>query len=73
MLVQDLGHRGPEEAFRGFRPRGKPYAFDYAFDEDASQVEVYKKTTKYLIEGLLEGFHATVFCYGATGAGKTYT
>jgi len=33
-----LGHNHPEEAFRGFRPKGKPYAFDFAFDENATQV-----------------------------------
>jgi len=25
------------------------------------------------LDGLLEGYNATVFAYGATGAGKTYT
>lgn len=26
-----------------------------------------------LVEGVLDGFNATVFAYGSTGAGKTYT
>jgi len=26
-----------------------------------------------LVEGVLHGYNATVFAYGATGAGKTYT
>ncbi len=26
-----------------------------------------------MVEGVLHGFNATVFAYGATGAGKTYT
>ena len=30
-------------------------------------------TTQFLIEGVLEGYNATVFAYGATGAGKTHT
>ena len=34
---------------------------------------MYKKTTKFLLDGVLEGFNATVFAYGATGHGKTYT
>jgi len=49
------------------------YAFDYAFDKDCGQTEIFKHTTKYLVEGVLHGFNATVFAYGATGAGKTYT
>jgi kinesin family protein 18/19 len=30
-------------------------------------------TTQFLIDGVLEGYNATIFAYGATGAGKTYT
>jgi len=26
-----------------------------------------------LIDGVMDGFNATVFAYGATGCGKTYT
>lgn len=26
-----------------------------------------------MVDGLLKGFNATIFAYGATGAGKTYT
>ena len=35
--------------------------------------EVFEKTTKNLLNGILNGYNATVFAYGATGAGKTYT
>lgn len=55
------------------RNREKRYAFDYAFDEDTDQDEVYRCTTKFLISGVFRGFNATVFAYGNTGAGKTYT
>ena len=37
------------------------------------QEEIYNLTTRNLVDGVLEGFNATVFSYGATGAGKTYT
>jgi len=30
-------------------------------------------TSKFLCEGVLNGYNSTVFAYGATGAGKTYT
>ena len=43
------------------------------FDKNTSQQEIYNKTTKPLLEGIIEGFNATVFAYGATGSGKTYT
>jgi kinesin family protein 18/19 len=28
---------------------------------------------KFTLDGVLEGYNASVFAYGATGAGKTYT
>ena len=34
---------------------------------------MYEHTAKFLLEGVANGFNATVFAYGATGAGKTYT
>ena len=55
------------------RTKEKQYAFDAAFDQDAPQLEVFKNTTKFLCEGVLNGYNSTVFAYGQTGAGKTYT
>lgn len=46
------------------------YAFDAAFDADASQASVYEKTAKPHIPAVLDGYNVTVFAYGATGAGK---
>ena len=48
-------------------------AFDYIFDENDKQEKIFNSTTKFLIEGVVNGYNATVFAYGATGAGKTYT
>lgn len=55
------------------RSKEKQYAFDCAFDASTGQNEIFECTTKFLVEGILEGYNATVFAYGATGAGKTYT
>lgn len=49
------------------------FAFDRVFDETASQVEVFENTTKAIIDGVLNGINCSVFAYGSTGAGKTYT
>jgi len=61
-----------EDVFKN-KSREQQYAFDFAFDKNTTQSEVYENTTKFLLSGILEGFNATVFAYGATGAGKTYT
>ncbi|XP_020593274.1 kinesin-like protein KIN-8A isoform X2 [Phalaenopsis equestris] len=55
------------------RVRGRHFCFDASFPESTSQQEVYSTTTTKLVESVLEGRNGSVFCYGATGAGKTYT
>ena len=55
------------------RTRESKYAFDRVFSSSATQREVFEHTTKGLIDGVLDGYNATVFAYGATGAGKTHT
>lgn len=55
---------------RGFLPPGTKrykdhrYTFDRVFDEQARQLDVFEGTTKPLLDGLLDGFNATVFAYG---------
>ena len=58
---------------RARRTKEKTYAFDYAFDENCSNQKVYDNTISLLLNGVINGYNATVFAYGATGAGKTYT
>lgn len=65
--------RTTKKTFLKRRSKDIRYAFDRVFDERTTQLEVYQNTTKFLIPGILNGFNATVFAYGATGAGKTYT
>ncbi|XP_069808660.1 kinesin-like protein KIF19 isoform X4 [Dendropsophus ebraccatus] len=63
----------PDDILRANRSREKTYMFDVAFDYSATQDTVYRLTTKGLIEGVISGYNATVFAYGPTGCGKTYT
>uniref|UniRef100_A0A8D0YHV3 Kinesin-like protein KIF19 n=1 Tax=Sus scrofa TaxID=9823 RepID=A0A8D0YHV3_PIG len=63
----------PDDILRAHRSREKSYLFDVAFDFTATQEMVYQATTKSLIEGVISGYNATVFAYGPTGCGKTYT
>lgn len=55
------------------RHKEHKFIFDKLFDETSTQNEIYESTTKPSIEAVLDGYNATVFAYGATGCGKTYT
>ena len=58
---------------RTHRTKERRYTFDKAFGSSASNKDVYQKTARALISGVLNGQNGTVFAYGATGSGKTYT
>ena len=49
------------------------YKFDYIFGQNSQQNEVYQYSTSFLVNNMFEGFNSTIFAYGSTGAGKTYT
>ena len=72
VLMDPIEYNGPTTVFKN-RTREQTYAFDYAFDKYSTQKFVFENSTKFLIEGVTLGYNATVFAYGATGAGKTYT
>ncbi|SPO23037.1 related to kinesin [Ustilago trichophora] len=55
------------------RSKDVRYAFDRVFDSTASQTDVFEETCKPLLDGILNGYNASVFAYGATGCGKTHT
>ncbi|XP_075626431.1 kinesin-like protein KIF19 [Balearica regulorum gibbericeps] len=63
----------PDDVLRASRSREKSYVFDMALDSTATQETVYRATTQDLLTGVISGYNATVFAYGPTGCGKTYT
>jgi len=61
------------DPLRAARTREKRYAFDHVFNQSSPQQLVFNRTTRLLVPGVIDGYNATVFAYGATGAGKTFT
>ncbi|KAL7999410.1 putative kinesin-like protein [Plasmopara halstedii] len=49
------------------------FSFDHVYDQHCTQGTVYENTAKAVVESSLEGYNATIFAYGQTGTGKTYT
>ncbi|XP_060082890.1 kinesin-II 95 kDa subunit-like [Ylistrum balloti] len=51
----------------------KDFTFDAVYDWDSKQTELYEETFRDLVQSVIEGFNGTIFAYGQTGTGKTYT
>ncbi|KFB51720.1 AGAP007502-PA-like protein [Anopheles sinensis] len=51
----------------------KKFTFDRTFAPNSKQNEVYQAVVAPYIEEVLSGFNCTVFAYGQTGTGKTFT
>jgi len=51
----------------------QPFCFDACFPPGSTQDLLYDACAKEVVSGCLEGFNGTIFAYGQTGAGKTWT
>lgn len=51
----------------------KLFTFDTVFGLESKQMEVYNQAARPIVENVLEGYNGTIFAYGQTGTGKTYT
>ena len=51
----------------------KVCTFDSVFSEESTQQEIFDQVGKPLCEHSIAGYNTTIFAYGQTGAGKTYT
>ncbi|KAK3486342.1 putative kinesin-related protein bimC [Neurospora crassa] len=51
----------------------KTYTFDRVFSQAADQAMVFDEVVKPILEEMLAGYNCTIFAYGQTGTGKTYT
>ncbi|KAI3856004.1 hypothetical protein MKW92_038801 [Papaver armeniacum] len=51
----------------------RAFAFDKVFGPKAQQRSIYDHAISPIVNEVLEGFNCTVFAYGQTGTGKTYT
>lgn len=51
----------------------KSFTFDKVFGPDAKQIDVYRAVMEPTIAEVMMGYNCTVFAYGQTGTGKTFT
>ncbi|KAJ9604930.1 Kinesin-like protein kip2 [Cladophialophora chaetospira] len=58
-------------AYRG--KEGGDYHLDNVFTTHDDNAKVYDSAAKRLVRRVMEGYHGTVFAYGMTGTGKTFS
>ena len=51
----------------------KTFTFDQVYDDTTKQENLYAQTASRIVDSVLEGFNGTIFAYGQTGTGKTFT
>ena len=51
----------------------REFLFDHCFGPSTDQEEIFNVIAKPVVEDVLKGGNGTVFAYGQTGTGKTYT
>ncbi|KAG9242650.1 kinesin motor domain-containing protein [Calycina marina] len=52
---------------------GGDYYYDNVFATHDNNAKVYDASAKRLVRRVMEGYHGTVFAYGMTGTGKTFS
>ncbi|KAI5467399.1 P-loop containing nucleoside triphosphate hydrolase protein [Mariannaea sp. PMI_226] len=51
----------------------RSYNFDRVFSQAADQNMIFDDTVKPILDEMIAGYNCTIFAYGQTGTGKTYT
>ena len=49
------------------------FTFDRVFDMNSRQTDIFDFSIRSTVDDILNGYNGTVFAYGQTGAGKSYT
>ncbi|XP_049826258.1 kinesin-II 85 kDa subunit-like [Aethina tumida] len=51
----------------------KNFSYSKVFSESSNQFDVYRSVAIPIVEKIFEGYNGTIFAYGQSGTGKTYT
>lgn len=51
----------------------KEFTFDFTYSPESTQEQIFNETALPILTGVMEGYNGTIFAYGQTGTGKTFT
>ena len=51
----------------------KTFTFDAVYPPNTAQAHLYAQSAAHIVDSVLEGYNGTIFAYGQTGTGKTFT
>eukprot|EP01018_Ginkgo_biloba_P021950 Gb_08363 [translate_table: standard] len=55
------------------RLASKVFTFDHVYDSTCTQQELYKNVAHPIVQSVMCGYNGTIFAYGQTSSGKTFT
>jgi kinesin family protein 6/9 len=73
--VNSIGVR-TSSGYKGTGPNNAKSAWNFKYDRvlmNSTQEGTYSSECSRIVESVVEGYNATIFAYGQTGAGKTFT
>ncbi|AAS51454.1 ACR228Cp [Eremothecium gossypii ATCC 10895] len=74
VVISTLGNNGREVILTNpGTGSNKTYTFDRVFGVESDQESMFNQVARAYINEMIEGYNCTVFAYGQTGTGKTYT
>ncbi|KIZ06247.1 kinesin family member 3B [Monoraphidium neglectum] len=75
--VVDMDVRAGQVTLRNSKADGgeapKMFTFDQVYDWDSNQKEIFEITARPIIDAVMDGYNGTIFAYGQTGTGKSFT
>ncbi|QLG74817.1 hypothetical protein HG535_0H01440 [Zygotorulaspora mrakii] len=77
VVISTMGAKGKEVVLSNgpntLSQYKKTYMFDQVFGAESDQETLFNSVARSYIHEMLQGYNCTVFAYGQTGTGKTYT
>ena len=64
---------GAVERFSKAPGTRRSFRFSRTFDEGSTQSEIFETVARKIVDRFTDGYNGTVFAYGQTSTGKTYT